>query len=65
MTSKNKKKVKFYDPQIDFKKESINKRLQFIESTSFPMPSEIEISESGVCNMNLYQRNCIKNYVMS
>lgn len=50
MTSKNKNKVKFYDPQIDFKKESIDKRLQFIETTNFPMPSEIEISESGVCN---------------
>lgn len=44
------KKIKFYDPQLDFKKESIKKRLQFIENTNFPMPSEVEISESGICN---------------
>ncbi len=44
------KKIKFYDPQLDFKKESIKKRLQFIEKTNFPMPSEVEISESGICN---------------
>ena len=41
----NKKKVKFYDPQIDFKKDSINKRLQFFENTNTPIPSEVEISE--------------------
>ena len=50
MKEKNKKKIKFYDPQIDFKKESINKRLQFFENTNTPIPSEVEISESGICN---------------
>jgi len=47
---KSKNNIKFYDPQIDFKKESISKRLQFIKGTNFPMPSEVEISESGICN---------------
>mgnify|MGYP001335728463 CR=1 FL=1 len=47
-----KKKIKFYDPQIDFKRESINKRLQYFNfnGTNFPIPSEVEISESGICN---------------
>ncbi len=42
--------VKFYDPQIDFKKESIKERIQFFENTKIPLPSEVEISESGTCN---------------
>tara|TARA_B100001564_G_scaffold346419_1_gene346115 strand:- start:3610 stop:4512 length:903 start_codon:yes stop_codon:yes gene_type:complete len=50
MKETKKKKIKFYDPQIDFKKESINKRLQFFENTNTPIPSEVEISESGICN---------------
>ena len=50
MKEKNKKKIKFYDKKIDFKKESINKRLQFFENTNTPIPSEVEISESGICN---------------
>ena len=45
-----KKKNKFYDPQIDFKNQSIEKNLSFIKGTAFPLPSEVEISESGMCN---------------
>ena len=44
------KKIKFLDPQINFKKKSIEDSLNLIESTNFPMPSEVEISESGICN---------------
>ena len=47
---KNKKKIKFYDPQINFKKISVAERLQFIENSNIPIPSEVEISESGLCN---------------
>ena len=42
--------IKFLDPQINFKKKTIEKRLQFFSGTDIPLPSEIEISESGVCN---------------
>ena len=55
--TKNIKDIKFLDPQIDFKKKSIDERLQFIPGTKAPLPSEIEISESGICNRkrpNLY-----------
>ena len=45
-----KKKIKFIDPQLNFKKKSIQDRLQFIGSTQMPLPSEVEISESGLCN---------------
>ena len=45
-----KKKNKFYDPQIDFKNRSIEKNLSFIKGTEFPLSSEVEISESGMCN---------------
>ena len=44
------KKIKFLDPQINFKKKSIEDRLNLIKNTNFPMPSEVEISESGICN---------------
>ena len=47
---KKKKGIKFYDPQIDVKKELVANRLQYIANTKIPLPSEIEISESGVCN---------------
>ncbi len=45
-----KRNIKFYDPQINFKKKSIKGMLQFFKGSNFPMPSEIEISESGICN---------------
>ncbi len=45
-----KKEIKFKDPQLDFKKKSIQDRLQYFDNTKIPLPSEIEISESGICN---------------
>lgn len=45
-----KKEIKFIDPQLNFKKKSIQDRLQYINSTKIPLPSEVEISESGMCN---------------
>ncbi len=47
---KNEKKIKFFDPQIKFKKNTIDKRLQYLKNSNIPLPSEIEISESGICN---------------
>ena len=48
MTAKS--KIKFYDPQIDVKKALVDSRLQYIPDTNIPLPSEVEISESGTCN---------------
>ena len=45
-----KEDLKFYDPQIDVKKKAIAERLQFFPNSSVPLPSEVEISESGMCN---------------
>ena len=44
------KKIKYLDPSIDRKKNLTNQNFQLIEGTSIPLPSEVEISESGVCN---------------
>ena len=44
------KEIKFLDPSIERKKKITNKNFQLIEGTSIPLPSEVEISESGVCN---------------
>ena len=46
----NKKDIKFYDPQIDVKRTAVANRLHCIPNTKIPLPSEIEISESGMCN---------------
>ena len=45
-----KKEIKFIDPQLGFKKQSIQERLQYLGTTQIPLPSEVEISESGTCN---------------
>ena len=44
------KKIKFLDPSIERKKKITNKNFQLIKGTNIPLPSEVEISESGVCN---------------
>jgi len=44
------KKIKFLDPSGERKKKITNKNFQLIEGTNIPLPSEVEISESGVCN---------------
>ena len=47
MISKN--DLKFFDPQIELKQKAVGDRLQFIPKTQIPIPSEVEISESGMC----------------
>ena len=44
------KKIKFLDPTIKSKRKLVQERFQFIEDTNIPLPSEVEISESGTCN---------------
>ncbi len=44
------KEIKFLDPSIERKKKITNKNFQLIKGTNIPLPSEVEISESGVCN---------------
>ena len=44
------KKIKFLDPTIKSKRKLVQERFQFIEGTNIPLPSEVEISESGTCN---------------
>ena len=44
------KKIKFLDPNIKRKSKLVNEQLTFIPKSNFPLPSEIEISESGTCN---------------
>jgi radical SAM protein with 4Fe4S-binding SPASM domain len=46
----NKEDIKYFDPQITVKELAVAERLQFIPGTKKPLPSEIEISESGMCN---------------
>ena len=42
-------KNKFYDPNIPIKNKS-EANFQLIEGTNIPLPSEVEINESGTCN---------------
>ena len=44
------KKIKFFDKNIIRKREISDKNFQYIAGTTTPLPSEIEISESGTCN---------------
>ena len=45
-----KEDLKYFDPQISVKEQAVAERLQFVPGTKTPLPSEIEISESGMCN---------------
>ena len=45
-----KEDIKYFDPQISVKEQAVAERLQFVPGTKTPLPSEIEISESGMCN---------------
>jgi radical SAM protein with 4Fe4S-binding SPASM domain len=48
---KNEKKIKFLDSNIKFKKITVEKiQLYTFNNKSLPLPTEIEISESGICN---------------
>ena len=76
-----KEDLKFFDPQIEFKEQAVAERLQYLPNSKIPLPSEVEISESGMCNenahfvheaiqitimlMNLFRLNYIKNFVMN
>jgi radical SAM protein with 4Fe4S-binding SPASM domain len=42
--------VKFYDPNIPNKSKKSDEVFQLIPNTDIPLPSEVEISESGTCN---------------
>ena len=44
---------KFLDPNIEHKRKTVENRIQFYNYEglkSLPLPTEIEISESGTCN---------------
>ena len=45
-----KEDLKFFDPQITIKEQAVAQRLQFLPNSNTPLPSEVEISESGMCN---------------
>ena len=45
-----KRTIKFFDPNIPRKKRISDRNLQYIPGTQMPLPSEVEISESGTCN---------------
>ena len=45
-----KKKIKYLDPSIERKKGITDSSFQMIKGTNIPLPSEVEISESGICN---------------
>ena len=45
-----KEDLKFFDPQIEVKELAVAERLQFFPNSKIPLPSEVEISESGICN---------------
>ena len=45
-----KKDIKYYDKNIDRKSEIVQQSLQFFKNTKIPLPSVVEISDSGTCN---------------
>ena len=47
---KTEKKINFFDPEIIHKKKLVDNKFQFVPGTNIPLPSEVEISESGTCN---------------
>ena len=44
------KKINYFDPSIKRKKKISDDNFQLIKSKNIPLPSEVEISESGLCN---------------
>ena len=74
-------KNKFIDPNIVNKSKTVENRIQFYNynNVNLPLPTEIEISESGTCNRScafcprsdpdyedkksLYLTNFMKNFV--
>lgn len=47
---KSNKKIVYFDKNINRKSDIVKKSLQYFKHTNIPMPSVIEISDSGVCN---------------
>jgi radical SAM protein with 4Fe4S-binding SPASM domain len=47
---KTEKKINFFDPEITHKKKLVDNKFQLVPGTNIPLPSEVEISESGTCN---------------
>ena len=47
---KTEKKINFFDPEITQKKKLVDNKFQLVPGTNIPLPSEVEISESGTCN---------------
>ena len=45
-------KKKFLDPNLKNKSKTVEEKIQIFsyKNTSYPLPTEIEISESGTCN---------------
>ena len=45
-------KKKFLDPNLNNKAKTVENKIQLyeFEGENFPLPTEIEISESGTCN---------------
>ncbi len=46
----NKDHPKFFDPTINIKKKLVDEKFQLVTNSDIPLPSEVEISESGTCN---------------
>ena len=44
------KDIKFLDPSIKRKSKITDDSFQLLKEKKFPLPSEVEISESGTCN---------------
>ena len=47
---KTEKKINFFDPEITPKKKLVDNKFQLVPGTNIPLPSQVEISESGTCN---------------
>lgn len=45
-----KKEINFFDKNIDRKSEIVRQSLQYAPGTNIPLPSVVEISDSGTCN---------------
>ena len=44
------KKIKFFDKNINRKSEIVKNSINYFKNTNIPLPSVVEISDSGTCN---------------
>ena len=42
--------VKYFDKNINRKSKIVSESLHYIKNTKIPLPSVVEISDSGTCN---------------